>query len=252
MQLGYQESGEGPVLLLVHGFPLDHTMWSGQLKGLSDLRRVVAVDLRGRGKSPYAGDAWSIDDLAGDLAETIDALGVDQVDLAGHSMGGYIVFSVLRNHPEKVRSLILVDTKPEPDSDEAKEGRVKTAAQVREQGTGSLAEAMIPKYLGSTPSNESKSATQEMFQGVPGETAAADALAMRDRADSTKDLAQISVPTLVIHGEEDALIPSDIAGQMTLQINGSRLVKVPNTGHMAPMEDPESVNRAIREFLEGT
>ncbi|MGH9197635.1 MAG: alpha/beta fold hydrolase, partial [Acidimicrobiia bacterium] len=93
MVLGYDEAGSGPVLLLVHGFPLDSTLWEKQLEGLKDIRRVVAVDLRGRGKSKADPNGWSVDLYADDVAKTIDSLGGDPVDVAGLSMGGYVVFA---------------------------------------------------------------------------------------------------------------------------------------------------------------
>ncbi|HVF11857.1 MAG TPA: alpha/beta fold hydrolase, partial [Actinomycetota bacterium] len=219
--LGYDEAGEGDVLLLVHGFPLDRTLWAEQLAGLSDIRRVVAVDLRGRGKSPDGqADGWSIDLYADDIAATIDSLGVDQVDLAGLSMGGYVVFNVLRKHPEKVRSLILIDTKSGDDPPEAKEGREKTAILVREKGTAELVNALLPKLFAPVATDAVKDKVRAMFENTPSETAAADALAMRDRVDSTPDLAEIKIPTLVLHGADDALMPSAGAKDMASAIPG--------------------------------
>lgn len=248
--LGYDEAGQGEVLLLVHGFPLDRTMWAEQLAGLSDIRRVVAVDLRGRGKSPDdQTDGWSMDLYADDIAATIDSLGVDQVDLTGLSMGGYVVFNVLRRHPDKVRSLILIDTKSGDDPPEAKEAREKTAILVREKGTAELVNTLLPKLFAPVATDAVKEKVRMMFENTPAETAAADALAMRDRVDSTPDLSGIQVPTLVIHGADDALMPSGGAKDMASAISGANFVEVPDAGHMSPIENPEPVNQAIREFL---
>lgn len=251
MTLGYDEAGNGPVLLLVHGFPLDRTIWSEQLRELSDIRRVVAVDLRGRGKSPaIATDGWTVDLYADDVAATIESLSADKVDLAGLSMGGYVVMAFWRRHQEKVRSLLLIDTKAEADSAEAKEGREKTAALVREKGTGELVEALFPKIFAPMTGDEVKAKVRTMFESTSGETAAADALAMRDRTDWTPDLAGISVPTIVIQGNQDALMPAEGARAMTEKIPGAKFVTIENAGHMAPLENPTAVNRAIREFLQ--
>jgi 3-oxoadipate enol-lactonase len=248
-RLGYDEAGSGPVLLLVHGFPFDRTIWSEQLSGLSDIRRVVAVDLRGRGKSP-SGDGWTVDDLADDVARTVGSLGVDTVDLAGLSMGGYVVFALLRRHKDRVRSLLLINTKAEADSPEAKEGRENTAATAREKGTIALWETLGPKLFAPSVSEQVKAKVRRMFESIPGETSAADALAMRGRPDSTPDLATIDVPTLVVHGEQDALMPAASAKDMAAQIPGARFVPIPNAGHLSPMENPEATNEAIREILE--
>lgn len=248
--LGYDETGSGEALLLVHGFPLDRTMWVHQLEGLKDRRRVVAVDLRGRGKSAHiSAEGATIEGYADDVAATIEALGVDQVDLAGISMGGYVAFSFWRRHRDKVRSLLLIDTKAEADSPEAKEGREKTAELVREKGGGALVEGLLPKILAPGATDEVRQQVRRMFEDTPGEAGAADALAMRDRAHSTGDLASIDVPTIVIQGAEDQLMPTQGAEKMASEIPGATFVAVPNAGHLAPLENPEAVNAAIRDFL---
>ncbi|MEO7804582.1 MAG: alpha/beta hydrolase [Actinomycetota bacterium] len=250
--LGFDEAGSGSVLLLVHGFPLDRTMWAAQLTGLSDIRRVVALDLPGRGKSEgVKDDAWTIDGYADEVARLVDELGVDQVDLAGLSMGGYVAFAFLRRHTAKVRSLILVDTKAADDPAEAKEGRVNTAALVREKGTVELVGGLLPKLTAPNADEAVISSARKMFENTPGETAACDALAMKDRVDSTPALATIEIPTLVLHGAEDQLMPVAGAEEMASKIPGAKFVSIANGGHLSPMENPTAVNKAIREFLTG-
>jgi pimeloyl-ACP methyl ester carboxylesterase len=251
MELGFDEAGSGDVLLLVHGFPLDRSMWGDQLAGLADIRRVVAVDLRGRGKSPAEGEGWTVDDYADDLAATIDGLGVSSVDVAGLSMGGYVVFAFLRRHGGKARSVILVDTKAGADTAEGKEGRTKTAALVREQGTAALVEGLFPKMFAPGVSPEVTGRMKVVFESTPGAAAGNDAIAMRERPDSTPDLGGISIPALVIHGEEDQLMPIDGAKEMAAAIPGAKFVGIPAAGHMAPVENPKAVNEAMREFLSG-
>ncbi|HEX2052564.1 MAG TPA: alpha/beta fold hydrolase [Actinomycetota bacterium] len=250
MKLGYDEAGSGGVLLLVHGFPMDRRIWAHQVSGLSNLRRVVAVDLRGRGKSPAPAEAgWSLDDHADDLAETIDSLGVEQVDLGGISMGGYIVFAFLRRYPDMVRSLILVSTRATPDPPEYQTGRVTTAERARRFGTGALAGSMLPNLLAKDAPESVYEEGKAMLEALPGDTSANDSLAMKDRADSTPLLASITVPTLVIEGAGEQLLPAGTAKAMADAIPGARLVAVPDAGHLAPLENPDAVNEAIRQFL---
>lgn len=249
MILGYDEAGRGDVLLLVHGFPIDRRIWTGQLSGLSDIRRVVAPDLRGRGKSPAEESEWTIDIHAEDLVDTIGALGVESVDLAGLSMGGYIAFALLRKHPELVRSLILVSTRATQDPPEYKTGREMTAERARKFGTRALAESMIDKLLTAKASQEVRERVLEMFDSVPGETSAADSLAMRDRSDSTPMLGSISIPTLVIEGMHEDLLPAGSSRALADAIPGAKLASIPNAGHFAPIENPEETNRSLREFL---
>lgn len=248
--LGAQESGTSDVLVLIHGFPFDSRMWEHQLSGLSDVRRVVAVDLRGRGRSTDAdADGWTVDTYADDIAATLDSLSAANADVAGMSMGGYVAMALLRRHPEKVRSLILIDTKTGDDPPEAKEAREKTAALVREKGTLELANGLLPKLTRPEPDEGVVEKAKQMFADTPSETAAADALAMRDRTDSTDLLSKATVPVLVIHGEQDQLMPVDGAKQMASNIPGARFVAIADAGHLSPMENPEAVNAAIRDFL---
>jgi len=250
MELAYEERGSGPVLLFVHGFPLDRTMWIPQLAGLAKLRTCAAVDLRGHGLSTIENtDGFSMDLFADDIATTLDTMGADKVDLCGLSMGGYVVFSFFRRHRDRVRSLIFCDTKAEADSPEAKAAREKTAELVASQGLDALYEQLEGKMFGSSPSDDVKAKVRRMFNATAPEVAAADALAMRDRDDSTGDLAGIDVPVLWLQGEEDALMPVENARATAEKIPGARFVPIPGGGHVAPMENPDAVNAAIKDFL---
>jgi 3-oxoadipate enol-lactonase len=254
--LGFDETGDGPpTLVLIHGFPFDRRMWARQLDpngGLSGIRRVVAPDLRGRGLTPGGGEGWSIDDLADDVAALIRSLGGGPVDLGGLSMGGYIVLALLRSHRELVRSLLLMSTRAGVDPPEARAGRDQTAARALAGGTGALADGMLARLLPPGTSSEIRAAVRRMFDDTPRTTAAADALAMRDRADSTPDLPTIAVPTLVLHGEDDRIIPVEEARAMAAAIPGSHFAAVTGAGHLAPLEKPEIANAAIGAFLRST
>ena len=250
MELAYEERGSGPVLLFIHGFPFDRTMWVAQLAGLAKIRTAVAVDLRGHGLSDVmSGGDFSMDLFADDVAKTLDAIGADKADIVGLSMGGYVLFSFWRRHPERVRSLIFIDTKAEADSDEAKAGREKTAETAASQGMQPIYETLASKVVGSSPSVEVQDKLKKMMLGTAPEVAAADALAMRDRADSTADLPNITVPVLWLHGEEDALMPIEGARASAAKVPGAKFVSIPKGGHVSPMENPEAVDAAIQEFL---
>jgi 3-oxoadipate enol-lactonase len=251
MQLAYEERGSGPVLAFIHGFPLDRRMWIGQLVGVAKKRRCVAMDLRGHGLSSLddPDPSFSMDLFADDVAATLDEVGADQADICGLSMGGYVAFAFWRRHRDRVRSLILCDTKAAADSDEAKAGREKTAQLVREQGMEALHEQLGPKLLGSSPTEESRTRLRDMFLAQEPNVIAADALAMRDRPDSTGDLPRISVPTLWIHGEEDQLMPIEAARAEAEKIPGATFAAVPGGGHMSPMENPGAANEALLRFL---
>jgi pimeloyl-ACP methyl ester carboxylesterase len=249
MELAYEERGSGPVAVFVHGFPLDRTMWIGQLSGLAKVRTAVALDLRGHGLSedPNPGN-YSMDLFADDIAATLDAMGAEKADLVGLSMGGYVVFAFWRRHRDRVRSLVFCDTKAEADSDEAKKAREATADKARTEGLEPIWEGLKTKMFGPNPSDDVLERVHKMFLGVPPEVAAADALAMRDRPDSTGDLAGIDVPVLWIHGDDDQLMSMDAARAAADKIADSRFVTIPG-GHMAPMESPAEANAAMTEFF---
>lgn len=250
--LGYDEAGEGQPLILVHGFPMDRRIWSSQLRDLAGVARVVAVDLPGRGKSPEQADGpgeASMDSYADHLAKTIKSLDAGPVDLAGVSMGGYILFAFWRRHPELVRSLILISTRSTEDPPVGKEGRKRVAALVLEKGTSELIPMMFPKLFGPNAGPEARESMKKMVQDLPPGGAAADSLAMGMRPASTPDLASITVQTLVLHGQADELMPIDEAQEMAAGIKGANFVPIPGAGHLPPIENPAAVSQAMREFL---
>ena len=203
-------------LLLIHGFPLDRTLWSAQTAG-SLMSRVIAPDLRGFGESSVPTGAMTMDTYADDLRALLDALGVPRAVIAGLSMGGYIAFAFYRRHASRVGALILADTRAAPDSAEAKKGREENAALARAQGTAAVAEKMLPKML--TPQTlaahaDVTNAARTLMSRQPVEGVVAALGALRDRPDSTPTLAQIAVPTLIVVGAEDSLTPPQDAEQM--------------------------------------
>jgi pimeloyl-ACP methyl ester carboxylesterase len=250
LRLGYDEAGKGPPLVLVHGFPFDRRMWVHQLEGLAEFRRVVAVDLRGRGLSPHpAGAGWTIDDHAADVAQTIEALGAGPVDVGGLSMGGYVLFALLRRHPELVRSAVLMGTRATADSPEARTRRDEQAARARAEGTEALADSFLPMVLAPGTGEDVRATVRRMIADTPGDTAAADLAALRDRPDSTPDLASIDVSTLVLHGDEDRVVPVDEARATAKAIPGAQFSAVPGAGHLAPFENPTDANVDLQLFL---
>ncbi len=252
-EMAYDDTGSNKILLLlIHGFPLDRTLWAAQTHGLSDVARIIAPDLRGFGESGMPNGAVTMDTYADDLCGLLDALNFKNAVVGGLSMGGYISFAFYRKYPDRVRALILANTKAGADSLEGKKGRDDNAALARDKGAGAIAERMLPKML--TPktvaerAQVAQSANAMMArQSVAGVVGAL--MAMRDRPDSTPMLATISAPTLIITGAEDTLIPPKESELMRDAIRGARLVTIPNAAHLSNYEQPEAFNLAVREFL---
>lgn len=240
-----------PALLLVHGFPLDSRMWAKQVEALSSSTQVIAPDLDGHGANPSGTARSSVDDIAESLAARLDDAGVDAVHLAGFSMGGYVAFAFLRLFPGRVLSLSLVDTRANPDNDAGKQGRDALAARIRAEGAQVAAEAMLPRMFTEGVDEAVKSACEKWILEQPPASLAADLMAMRDRPDSTPMLGQISVPTLVIVGDQDPITPPADSEAMSAAIPGARLVPITGAAHLSPVEQPGLVNRALGEFLSG-
>jgi pimeloyl-ACP methyl ester carboxylesterase len=124
-----------------------------------------------------------------------------------------------------------------------------TAERARKFGTGALAESMLGGLLSPSVSESVRRRVVEMFDSVPGETSASDSLAMRDRADSTPMLSSITLPTLVVEGGEEGLLPKGSGKALADAIPGAEHVRVPGGGHFVPFENPEGFNEAVRAFL---
>ena len=247
-------SGDGPPVLLLHAFPLGSAAWEGQIESLSDRFRFIAPDLMGFGGStaPENESSYTMDSYADDAAALLDELGLDKVVLAGLSMGGYIAFAFLRRHRDRVRALVLADTKAEADPPEGLEKRTNQQAQVRADGTAGLIEGLSGALLGEA-TREKKPDVVEATKKLMSANSPAGFIgaleAMKGRPDSTNDLASIDVPTLIIVGENDAVTPPEASRKLHEHIGGSRLVVIPEAGHLSNLEAPEAFNGALAEFL---
>lgn len=247
------DKGDGKVLLFVHGFPLDHRMWRGQLEEFSQKFRVIAPDLCGFGSSDsVTNDAvLSMKQFSDELVEILDALDIDEpVCLIGLSMGGYIAGQFLRDHPEKLWSLVLCDTRSESDSEVAKDNRYKTARVVLEAGSSSLAEVMGTKlFAPQTPASIVDEVKTMIADSSPAGIAAA-SRGMAEREAFTELLETINLPTLVIAGEHDSISPPEEMRAMAEQIPQAEFVEITNAGHMSPLENPQEFNATLRTFLQ--
>ena len=244
-----REMGEGPAVVLVHGYPLDGAMWSGVARVLSGRFRVLKPDLPGRGETPAASEG-RIDDYADFVEAILDAL-PSPAGLAGFSMGGYVALALARRRPAKLAALALLDTRAAADDDAGKAKRDESIATVRSAGVAPIAEAMVPRLLASYALSNAdlvERVKRIMLRQKP-ETVAADLAAMRDRPDARDALLDIAIPTLVVVGDADTLTPPSDSRAMVDAIAGSRLVTVPAAGHLTPMERPGAVAAALGDFF---
>ena len=254
-QLAVHTRGSGLPLLLLHGFPLDHAMWAGQ-DALADHLRLIVPDQRGFGRSGGAVPE-SIPQLADDAVAVLDALHVSEPAIVcGLSMGGYVAQHIAARHPHRVQTLILVDTKLEADTPEARAGRRDLAAKVERLGSEIVAEAMIPNLLARSAAareapqrGEIEAALRRTILATPVPTIVAALAALGGRPDMVEAMRQVSAPTLLVVGAEDAITPPECLKRAETVFAAARLLIVPQCGHMTPLESPAAFNAAVLAFL---
>lgn len=248
IQLDYEEYGSGLPVVFVHGFPLDRTIWSPLVPLLKDHARLILPDLRGFGKTAMPEDAepYSMRTLADDLLALADRLGLEKVVLVGHSMGGYISLAFAHAYPQRLAGLGLLSTQAAADTPEKRQGRMKTADAVRRKGVARALEGMAEKL---TTNPDLVEPIDALINRQNPAAVIAALKAMAERRDSTENLANISVPAVVITGTQDAIIPLERSQELNQLLVWSWLVEVPGGGHMSMMEYPEQVADALHRFF---
>jgi pimeloyl-ACP methyl ester carboxylesterase len=252
-RLYYVQMGQGIPLLLVHGYPLDHTLWLAQMDRLSDIAQVIAPDLRGFGQSDAPDGICTMVAYADDLAALLDALKIGPVVVCGLSMGGYIALAFWKKYAARVRGLILVDTRAGADAPAARQGRLDMVEQVKPHGAKPAADAMLPRLLAESTRQLRPDVVEfahAMMLRQPPVGIIGAQLGMAERPDSTPILPTINVPTLAVFGAEDVVTPAETEGRdLAAAIPGAKLVVLPDAGHLSNLEQPDAFNTAVREFL---
>jgi pimeloyl-ACP methyl ester carboxylesterase len=240
--------------LFIHGFPFDRLLWRHQLPVLSRQWRCLAPDLRGAGAGPVPTDpaSYSVASYADDLVALLDREEVDQAVVCGLSLGGYIVFELLRRFPSRVRAAVLCNTKAAADTPEAKRGRDELAARARNGGATVVADELVPKLLSRVTRAQRPEVVREVRemisrQSVDGIVGALHAL--RERPDSTALLEHIGVPVLVMAGDDDQIAPAEGMLGMSQAIPDAQFALISETGHISPLENPLAVNHHLERFL---
>jgi pimeloyl-ACP methyl ester carboxylesterase len=250
--LAAETAGSGDTtLVLIHGFPFTSKMWRPQIDALaSDALRVVAPDLPGFGQTP--GAFTSVDECADHIAVLLDEIGARRTVLAGFSMGGYIAFAFVRKYAARLHGLILIDTKAEPDTEEGKQGRYALAEKAQDDGPDTVIETILPRLVSESTLSGRPDVVEHVRDAAAGATLEGVVGALRalaERASSVQDLPRIAVPTLIIVGREDAVTPPADAETMRAAISGAQLTIIPDAGHMTPVEQPDAVTKAMRDWF---
>lgn len=279
--ISWREAGQGPALVLLHAFPLSAAMWSAHLQCWRPAFRIICPVWRGfdgpsplssspahavpadDGVLPVLGPAQtepSLTHYADDVAAICAASGIQSAIFAGCSMGGYVLFELLRRHSGLVRAAVFCDTRPEADSEEGRAARSETnrwlQTTLEQSGAASagaaLAERMLPRLLGDTTRQQRPQLVRQVRTWI--EQAPVDAVicanaAMAARPDSRSLLARFNRPALVIAGEEDVITPPQVATDFAALIPGATLRIVPGSGHLLPLEAPDRFASEVELWL---
>lgn len=252
-ELFYEVRGDGPDVVLLHPYPSDHTYWSPIMSHLESRFRLVMPDLRGLGRSGLGDGAVTMSTLAEDLLRLCDALKIGRAAFAGCSVGGYILFEFWRRSRERVKALVLMDTRAGVDTDEGRAGRLKNAEEVLQKGPAWAIDQMIGKLLAPVTMSsrlDVVEAARATMRHARAAGMAAMQRAMAERPDSTEMLKSIDVPTLVLGGEDDVPAPVSELARMAKGIRGAELKIITKAGHFASFEQPGECGRIVGEFLE--
>lgn len=250
-EIAYDDVGSGLPVVFLHAFPLNRTMWDPQVTALVGESRCIAIDLRGLGESK-GGPPYSMDRYADDVASVLDTLRIERAVVAGLSMGGYIAFAMWRRHRERIRALVLADTRATADTEETAERRRELIRVAETQGMTAVANAQITGLVGKTTRERRPDIYDSMHRMIaqaPPRGVIGALQALMERPDSTETLSTIDVPTLVVCGDEDALTPPKDNAKLAEAIRGSRFEVLQGAGHLSNVERPAAFNTVLSEFL---
>ncbi|HEY6872391.1 MAG TPA: alpha/beta fold hydrolase [Geobacteraceae bacterium] len=253
--MAYDDTGSGPALLLIHGFPLCRRMWHPQRRALVEAGyRVITPDLRGFGESDAPDGPYAMELFADDMVELLDHLGIGEAVVGGMSMGGYVLFNLLERHRERVRGACFITTRANADDLAGKERRLQLAREVQNFGPRVAADAFEKLLFADASLRERPKLVAEVYGWIMANDSrgiAGGLLAMRERKDYTPHLSGFHVPSLAVGAEGDKAAPPETARIIAAGIPGCRLAVIPEAGHMANLENPGAFNAALLEFMRG-
>lgn len=252
-EIFYNVTGSGPSVVLLHPFPAHHELWLPIAKMLSSRYRLIMPDLRGHGESSLGSGPATMQKHAADIARVMDDAGVDRAPLIGVSIGGYAIFEFWRRFRDRVTALALCNTKAQGDAPEARASRLQVADDVLQRGTEPFFESMVQRLLGESTRRSRPDLAEgalRMMRKMSAENVAGVQRGMAERPDSVPALKTITVPTLIITGDEDVLTGIPEAELMRQRISGSQMKVVAKAGHYSPWEQPDEVGRLLRQFLD--
>lgn len=250
--LSYRKSGQGPVLVLIHGFPSDSSIWGHILPSLSDKFTVIMPDLPGSGTTSYSGNKLTMEEMAESVKLILDREKIDKAVVAGHSMGGYTAIAFAELYPQLLKGLSFIHSVASADNEEKKDTRRKSIKLLeKENGKDAFVKEMIPKLFSKRFKEEHPEVLQQQVEN--GLKMSAEAMisfynAMIMRPDRTEVLKQVHFPVQFIVGKEDNVVPVAASLQQST-LAGVNFVSVyPDTAHMAMLENPDDLIKDLADF----
>jgi pimeloyl-ACP methyl ester carboxylesterase len=246
IEMYFEEKGWGTALILVHGFPLSHRIWDQVVPVLSHSCRVIIPDLRGMGNSPATEGPYLMRSLAADLLRLMDRIKIDKAILAGHSMGGYVCLEFARSFGDRLSGLALVASQAAPDTTEKKAGRMAMIEEVRKKGIQPIVDSMLLR-LSNHPDLKQK--LTDLMKSTSTMGAIGALYGMAERKDAREWLAKITVPSLIIAGLQDSIVPLRSAKEMESLLPNCELTVLDQSGHMPMLEEPEETGAALMSLI---
>jgi len=247
------EPDDAPVIIFIHGFPLNKSMWNMQVEALKDNYRVIAYDIRGHGNSDPGIDDFFIELFVHDLLRFMEKLRIQKSILCGLSLGGYIALNAVLKYPDRFDGLILNDTQCIADTPEIKENRCTAIIRIKEKGVEQYADESIKKLFSPESFIKKKNAiaeVKEMIINTPKQTLCNTLHALAERKETCTRLQEINIPVLIMVGKEDKITPIAAAQQMHEKLSNSKLEIIQHAGHLSNLENPIAFNTHLVKFLE--
>ena len=240
------------IVVFLHGFPFDHTMWHETGRLLGDSRHLIFPDLRGFGQTELpVSQVTTMPQFARDVSDLVNRIDrSSRIVVCGLSMGGYVAMHFARRFGDRLAGLVLCDTKAQPDTKAAAQNRRRRADALQETGLDVLADAMLPNLFSPQTGNDVRKAVRQIILRQPVNGVAAADRGMAERPDATDWLPMFSIPTLVVCGEQDAISPVEEMTQMAERLPNACFVTLANAGHLSPVESPENFSLALNNFLD--
>jgi pimeloyl-ACP methyl ester carboxylesterase len=249
------DMGQGPVVVMLHALLLDHSMFDAQSQAIANQGfRVITPSYAGHGNSQRVGGTPSVEAMADQVFAVLETLHVEEpVVLGGLSMGGYVTFAAWDKYRDRIRSVLLMDTRALPDTAEEAANRHRACELIRKAGSvGPLAATMLPRLLGKTTVGHKPTVWKrvaEVLDTTEVEAACDALIALASRPDRRPMLPSIDVPSLILVGEEDIISPPAEMREIAAAMPNAAFEIVPKAGHLATIEAPEEVNRSLLRFL---